>query len=281
MKAITQLKKSIDVYKSYKLDALDASLQLDDLKLRQAISEGNSNVAHIVQRIGVTYAQRAFAFIENYCLNSNSLTDLNLAFMYLEVGYESELSNYQKNLTDRYVIHDFKKYFSEVSALLYWAILTDNLNLAKKISQSVIFCLKQNVIENFPTDYDYFSLWAFAKWSKEILSIELRIHGEFKNLIDHWDESISEISPILNSICDLHCEELIDNDRRKFPAKLLSPPFTIIPLEIHVINKLRGMDGLNEINVDHPLMQTQSAKIKSFDIVEDELLEEFQLKMLF
>ncbi|KAF1026830.1 MAG: hypothetical protein GAK29_01025 [Acinetobacter bereziniae] len=281
MKALNELKRHIKAYKTYPTQDLKESLRLDKLRAKKALDEDSIFVAELIRIMGSTYAQCAFNVIENDCLSFDALKDLNLAFMYIEACNESALINFKKNSLDRMEIHSFKKYYSEVSALLFWAILTENLNLAKKLAKSVLYCLEQRVIQDFPNSYDYFSLWAYSKWSKELSLIDLDIKGEFKFLIDHWNESGPNLDQTLMKICDLHCEELIDNDERKFPPKLVSAPFTIIPLEIHVINKLRLLDGLDEIEVNHPLMHTNAAKIKSFEVIEDEFLEEFQLKILY
>ena len=281
MKALNELKRHIKAYKTYPTQDLKESLRLDKLRVKKALDEDSIFVAEQIRIMGSTYAQCAFNAIENDCLSFDVLKDLNLAFMYIEACNESALMNFKKNSLDRMEIHSFKKHYSEVSALLFWAILTENLNLAKKLAKSVSYCLEQEVIQGFPKSYDYFSLWAYSKWAKELSLIDLDIKGEFKFLIDHWNESGPILDQTLMKICDLHCEELIDNDKRKFPPKLVSAPFTIIPLEIHVINKLRLLDGLDEIEVNHPLMQTNAAKIKYFEVIEDELLEEFQLKILY
>lgn len=281
MKALNELKRHIKAYKTYPTQDLKESLRLDKLRVKKALDEDSIFVAEQIRIMGSTYAQCAFNAIENDCLSFDVLKDLNLSFMYIEACNESALMNFKKNSLDRMEIHSFKKHYSEVSALLFWAILTENLNLAKKLAKSVSYCLEQEVIQGFPNSYDYFSLWAYSKWTKELSLIDLDIKGEFKFLIDHWNESGPNLDQTLMKICDLHCEELIDNDKRKFPPKLVSAPFTIIPLEIHVINKLRLLDGLDEIEVNHPLMHTNAAKIKSFEVIEDELLEEFQLKILY
>ncbi|MCF0265693.1 hypothetical protein KW868_14695 [Acinetobacter guillouiae] len=281
MKALNELKRHIKAYKSYQIQDLNDSLHSNQFDVKKAIYEDDLFVTELIRIMGSFYAQRAFYAIENDFLNSDALRDLNLAFMYMEACNESELMKFKKNSHDRMKIHRFKKHYSEISALLFWAILTENFNLAKKLAKFVSFCLEQKIIQDFPNSYDYFSLWVYSKWSKELPLIDLDLKGEFKFLIDHWNESGPNVAETLMKICDLHCEELIDNDKRKFPPKLVCAPFTIIPLEIHVINKLRLLDGLDEIEVNHPLMQTNAAKIKSFEVIEDELLEEFQLKILF
>ncbi|EPU1147466.1 hypothetical protein ACVUMY_004143, partial [Acinetobacter baumannii] len=97
------------------------------------------------------------------------------------------------------------------------------------------------------------------------------IDGKFKDVIDNWSYNSVCLEPLLVEIANLHCEELIDNDVRKYPPKFIRPPFTLLPLEIHVINKLRADDGLDEIYVSHPLMKTFSAQVKEFKIIENDL----------
>lgn len=200
--------------------------------------------------------------------------------MYAEVGRELQLKDFKIKPLDKMNVHDLKKYFSEFSALLFWAILLNNRNLAKKLARQVEFCLQQKFLSDFPLSYDYFSLWAYYKWINEKFTLESKIDGKFKDLINNWSCDSVFLEPLLIDIANLHCEELIDNDSRKYPPKFINPPFTLLPLEIHVINKLRALDKLDEISLNHPLMKTYSAQITEFEVVGDNLLETIQINFL-
>ncbi|MHC3125692.1 hypothetical protein, partial [Acinetobacter sp. GN11] len=230
--------------------------------------------------ISIPYAQLAFLKIENNNADIDALNSLNLALMYAEVGRELQLKDFKIKPLDKMNVHDLKKYFSEFSALLFWAILLNNKNLAKKLARQVEFCLQQKFLFDFPLSYDYFSLWAYYKWINEEFTLESKIDGKFKDLINNWSFESVFLEPLLIDIANLHCEELIDNDLRKYPPKFIRPPFTLLPLEIHVINKLRALDELEEISLNHPLMNTHSAKIKDFDVISDDLLETIQINFL-
>ncbi|MNT08670.1 hypothetical protein D3C72_1434180 [compost metagenome] len=230
--------------------------------------------------MSISYAQLAFLKIENNNTDIDALNSLNLALMYAEVGRELQLKDFKIKPLDKMNVHELKKYFSEFSALIFWAILLNNKNLAKKLARQVEFCLQQQFLSDFPLSYDYFSLWAYYKWINEEFTLEAKIGGKFKDLIDNWSCDSVFLEPLLIDIANLHCEELIDNDLRKYPPKFINPPFTLLPLEIHVINKLRALDELDEISLNHPLMNTHSAKIKEFEVIGDDLIETIQLNFL-
>lgn len=59
----------------------------------------------------------------------------------------------------------------------------------------------------------------------------------------------------------------------------MSPPCDLIPLEIHVINKLRQSHSLSRLIVDHPITNTNIAIVSEFSIVEDDFLEYIQINI--
>lgn len=280
MKALNELKKLLKAYRSYSLDHLKKCLEFDQKHILVALNSNDVFYPHHIIGMSISFAQMAFREIESHNLDSHAIDHLNRSLMYMGVAVELQLNDFKRNPIDKMNVHRFKKYFSAFSALLFWAILLDNKNLAKKMARQVEFCLKQKAISDFPLSYDYFSLWSYYHWINEALPFELPMKGSFQYLTENWSKDSISLSPSLIEISELHCEELIDNDKREYPPKFISPPFTLLPLEIHVINKLRLLDGLDKMDVDHPLMKTQSAQITNFEIVEDELLERIQINLL-
>lgn len=280
MKALNELKKLLKAYKSYSFEGMNDILELNKKYVLDALNSNNILYENNVVGISVSFAQMAFKEIESHNLNPHAINHLNLSLMYMEVAVELQLNDFKRNPIDKMNVHEFQGYFSSFSALLFWAILLDNKNLAKKMARQVEFCLKQKAISDFPLSYDYFSLWSYYHWINEALPFELPMKGSFQYLTENWSKDSISLSPSLIEISELHCEELIDNDKREYPPKFINPPFTLLPLEIHVINKLRLLDGLDHIDVDHPLMKTHTAQIKNFEILEDELLERIQINLL-
>jgi len=280
MKAIRELNKLLKCYKTYTIESLIHSLKFYQKHILDTLDGGDILFPHHIVGMSIPYAQLAFLKIENNNVDIDALNSLNLALMYAEVGRELQLKDFKIKPLDKMNIHDLKKYFSEFSALLFWAILLNNKNLAKKLARQVEFCLQQKFLSDFPLSYNYFSLWAYYKWINEEFTLESKIDGKFKDLINNWSSDSVFLEPLLIDIVNLHCEELIDNDLRKYPPKFINPPFTLLPLEIHVINKLRALDKLDEISLNHPLMNTHSAKIKEFEVIADDLLETIQINFL-
>lgn len=280
MKSIRELNKLLKAYKRYSIENLAYSLKFDEKHILYALDGKDILFPHHIVGMSISYAQLAFLKIENNNADIDALNSLNLALMYAEVGRELQLKDFKRKPLDKMNVHELKKYFSEFSALIFWAILLNNKNLAKKLARQVEFCLQQQFLSDFPLSYNYFSLWAYYKWINEEFTLEAKIGGKFKDLIDNWSYDSVFLEPLLIDIANLHCEELIDNNLRKYPPKFINPPFTLLPLEIHVINKLRALDKLDEISLNHPLMNTHSAKIKDFEVISDDLLETIQISFL-
>lgn len=280
MKSIRELNKLLKAYKRYSIENLAYSLKFDQKHILDTLDGEDILFPHHIVGMSISYAQLAFLKIENNNADIDALNSLNLALMYAEVGRELQLKDFKRKPLDKMNVHELKKYFSEFSALIFWAILLNNKNLAKKLARQVEFCLQQQFLSDFPFSYNYFSLWAYYKWINEEFTLEAKIDGKFKDLIDNWSYDSVFLEPLLIDIANLHCEELIDNNLRKYPPKFINPPFTLLPLEIHVINKLRALDELEEISLNHPLMNTQSAKIKDFEVISDDLLETIQISFL-
>jgi len=97
MKALNELKQHVKVYKAYQIQDLNDSLELNEIRVREALSEDNLFITDLIYLMGTRYAQRAFYAIENDFLNSDALRDLNLAFMYMEACNESKLMKFKKN----------------------------------------------------------------------------------------------------------------------------------------------------------------------------------------
>ncbi|MGB5887949.1 MAG: hypothetical protein WBG77_14730 [Acinetobacter venetianus] len=269
-----------DTYRSYRVSEIDTGIDLVKESIERKLKGHSILYSGTIRSIGSSYGQKALCLIESNHIHDDAIISVNLSLMYAEVAIELGLKEFAEDPFDKYASHSFKKNFSIASALLFWAILMENHNLAKKLVRQVIYCLEQKTtLKGFPLSYDYFALWAYFKWAKIEPSLPLLLETAFKELTDNWSESSPKLYKQVKRICDIHCKELVDNDGKKFPAKLLLPPLTLLPLEVHVINKLRLLDGLDEIHIDHPLMHTNSAKIKDFKIVEDDFLEEIQLSL--
>lgn len=270
----------VEGYKTRENVGMNMILQMRKAGMLDALSGKRHLFGGDISGIGITYAQKSFQLIENSNINVEALYFLNLSLMYSEVGLGVKLEDFKKNQLNDLEIHRFKKYFSEFACLLLWAILMNNRNLAIKLKNNLEFCLSQKtILKSFPLDFEYFSLWLFYRWQSSKTENGLFIQGFFKDLIDQWSAPAIKLESIICKICDYHCLETVDNDRRKFPPKFLNPPFTLLPLEIHVINKLRLVEDLEEINVNHPLMNTNIARIRNFEIVEDELLEQIEISL--
>ena len=56
-------------------------------------------------------------------------------------------------------------------------------------------------------------------------------------------------------------------------------PCDLVPLEIHVINRLRQSHSLSRLSIDHPLTNTNIALVSEFGIVEDNFLEQVQISI--
>ncbi|WP_051526458.1 hypothetical protein [Alkanindiges illinoisensis] len=270
----------VEDYKTRENAGMNMILQMRKTGMLDALSGKRHLLGDDINSIGITYAQKSFQLIENSNINVEALYFLNLSLMYSEVGLGVKLEDFKKNQLNGLKVHRFKKYFSEFACLLLWAILMDNRNLAIKLKNNLEFCLSQKaILKSFPLDFEYFSLWLFYRWQGSNTETGLFIKGFFKDLMDQWYAPAIELENIIRKICDYHCLETVDNDSRKFPPKFLNPPLTLLPLEIHVINKLRLVEGLEEINANHPLMNTNIAKIRDFQIIEDDLLEQIEISL--
>ncbi|MEZ6139476.1 MAG: hypothetical protein R3B84_02790 [Zavarzinella sp.] len=101
-----------------------------------------------------------------------------------------------------------------------------------------------------------FVLKLFGKW----LGVEIDLRSDIKNplggyqvIFDHWDYPELLAEDIL-SICDLHCKESVE--RGAYPAFLFAP-YTVFPVEIMALYRIRKELGLETPVVDHQLLQNQ------------------------
>jgi hypothetical protein len=76
--------------------------------------------------------------------------------------------------------------------------------------------------------------------------------GVYQSVHDAWDDD-DRLSRSLATACDYHLE-WTENTRDR-DAEFRSPPFSLIPFEIHAVNRLRTDSGLRAVEVDHPLMR--------------------------
>jgi len=156
MREIRELNKLLKCYKTYSVESLIHSLKFYQKYIVNSLEEKDILFPHHIVGMSIPYAQLAFLKIENNNSDIEALKNLNLALMYAEVGRELQLKDFKIKPLDKMNVHDLKKYFSEFSALLFWAILLNNKNLAKKLARQVEFCLQQKFLSDFPLSYDYF-----------------------------------------------------------------------------------------------------------------------------
>jgi len=109
--------------------------------------------------------------------------------------------------------------------------------------------------------------------NKELYAV-LPEENIYKKFLDHWltaDEKL--LSKLLFEMCDFHIYSSLDL-KDKF-SEILS--LNYIPYEIRLIEKIRDEQGLVNVKVDHPLLETQLSEIPEtayeWDLSKDEIYQ--------
>ena len=80
----------------------------------------------------------------------------------------------------------------------------------------------------------------------------------YKRFLDNWSTTDARLlNELLSELCDFHIYSAMDL-KDKF-SKILS--LNYIPYEIRLVEKIRVEQGLINVKIDHPLMETQLADI--------------------
>lgn len=136
---------------------------------------------------------------------------------------------------------DRKKYKQKETHHLFLAILYD-LNATKEINQELYSALAEENI--------------------------------YKKFLDNWSTTDEKLlNELLFELCDFHIYSSLDL-KDKF-SEILS--LNYIPYEIRLIEKIRKEQGLMNVKIDHPLMETQLAEIPAapyeWDLSKDEVYQ--------
>ncbi len=272
------INRTVSSYKKINHQDRDGMIIDNQNSIRKEIIEARRPPFWHMESISCQYAMKGFCLIETGGVSPEALRFLNLSFMYKEVAQEIEF-NENKNSVCIQLEH-VRRCLFKLAPLLLWSILIGNKSLAKKIRNQFLFYLNlKNVTRNLHLDYELFCLWLYESWVEEKSDIIQNISGDFKQLIDHWYADAEKLQEIVISICDFHCEEMVDNQKKPALPRFMSPPCDLIPLEIHVINKLRQSHSLSRLIVDHPITNTNIAIVSEFSIVEDDFLEYIQINI--
>lgn len=109
--------------------------------------------------------------------------------------------------------------------------------------------------------------------NKELYAV-LPEENIYKKFLNHWltaDEKL--LSELLFEMCDFHIYSSLDL-KDKF-SEILS--LNYIPYEIRLIEKIRDEQGLVNVKVDHPLLETQLSEIPEtvyeWDLSKDEIYQ--------
>lgn len=96
----------------------------------------------------------------------------------------------------------------------------------------------------------------------------------YKRFLDNWSTTDTELlAELLFELCDFHIYSAMDL-KDKF-SEILS--LNYIPYEIRLVEKIRDKQGLINVKIDHPLMETQLADIPAsayvWDLSDDEVYQ--------
>jgi hypothetical protein len=96
----------------------------------------------------------------------------------------------------------------------------------------------------------------------------------YRKFLDNWSATDGELlSALLLELCDFHIYSSLDLTD-KF-SEILS--LNYIPYEIRLIEKIRNEQGLINVKIDHPLLETQLADIPAttyeWDLSKDEVYQ--------
>lgn len=232
-----------------------------------------------LEAISHNYGMKGFCLIETAGVcNPEGLRFLNLSFMYLEVAQEIEFNENKNSVFIK--LEYVRRCLFKLAPLLLWSILIGNKGLAKKIKNQFLFYLNlKNVTKELQLDYELFCLWLYEQWVGEESDISQKISGDFKKMINHWNSNVEILQEIAISICNLHCEEMRDNQKKPVLPRFMYAPCDLVPLEIHVINRLRQSHSLSKLRIEHPLTNTKIALVTVFGVVEDHFLEQVQINI--
>jgi hypothetical protein len=84
--------------------------------------------------------------------------------------------------------------------------------------------------------------------------------GIYSDIFSSWNDS-EHLRAALLAICDYHCEQMDDTGGDYDEFKYT--PFDVIPCEVLFVRQIRESLGLGFPAVEHPLMQTPLAAVKS------------------
>lgn len=90
----------------------------------------------------------------------------------------------------------------------------------------------------------------------------------YRQVFDHW-HSPSDLGNALLDLCDLHCEEAVDNGGA---AAYAFHPYNVFPVEIMAVLRIRRLLGLETPEISHQLLQTPLVTPPPPPVVDDDLL---------
>lgn len=272
------INRKVSSYKKINHSDRDQIIIDNQNSIRKEIIETRRPPFWCLESISCQYGMKGFCLIETGGANPEALRFLNLSFMYQEVAQEIVFNEHKNSVCIQ--LEHVRRCLFKIAPLLLWSILIGNKNLAKKIKNQLLFFLNlKNVTRKLQLDYELICLWLYESWVEEKSDIIQHISGDFKQIIDHWYADVEKLQEIVISICDFHCEEMVDNQKKEALPRFMSPPWDLIPLEIYVINKLRQSHSLSRLIVDHPITNTNIAIVSEFSIVEDDFLEYVQINI--
>ena len=125
---------------------------------------------------------------------------------------------------------------------------------------------------------NWFFIKLFADWQSINTEFEPELYPAplFDELLQRWREpDKNQLIELLLAICDQHTHECFERSNSITKHKDFSlDPFFGWPIEIHMLFRLREDIGLENPELDHPLMQTGLAPyLPKVPVVTDDLLD--------
>ena len=208
------INRTISSYKKINHQERDQMILDHQNHISKEMADSKRPSSYYLEAISHIYGMKGFCLIETAgVFNSEGLRFLNLSFMYLEVSQEFEFNENKNSVFIK--LECVRRCLFKLAPLLLWSILIGNKSLAKKIKNQFLFYLNlKTITSKLQLDYELFCLWLYEQWVGEESDIIQQVSGDFKKMINHLSSNVEILQEIAISICNFHCEEMRDNQKK-------------------------------------------------------------------
>lgn len=250
-------------------DIKDRSFRKIPLLLEANDFDSAKVIGNSLESLGIYYGQRGCLAIMDG--NQQGWEEIDHAACYYYWNAKMSISVIFKGLHQGIYAPVIYHEMPNIASLLCYDFLYDLKERWKETWQSWLKLLATPaaVLENYWDEiiaggqYEIFVTRMFIEsdWGKgEKLPNRLAKHslGPYQAVLDAWRDPEALAEPLRGS-CDYHCQRITQNPRYDPYPPFGNPPFSLFPVEILAIYKLRAEQGLETPEIEHPLLELPTA----------------------